>query len=490
MNQFIFSPGAWSIIVLYIFVLLVIGWFGKKARKKESLKEFYLAGNGFGFIVLVLTLYATQYSGNTLLGFTGRAHKVGFSWVMSLHFMTAIVVFYLIFAPKLYTLSKKYSFITPTDYLNQRFSNKGINIIATIIMVLGLINYLLSQFIAMGRLVEGLTDIDPFKAFVIAVVGLAIVMLIYESLGGLRAVAWTDVIQGFILFIGFGVLIALVLNKYGSMGEITQQIFNNPEISKKAMPPAPVVIRGWFSYILIVGMGAALYPQAIQRIYAAKSAKTLRRSLQVMAFFPLTTTLIALVVGIFGIIHFSTLENSDQVLSVMLSDIQNDTTVGYWLVVILFAAVLAAIMSTADSALLAISSMLTKDIYSGIINKTASEETLTKLGKKISIFVVIILIGLAILLRNEPIVKLLDKKFDMLIQLVPAFFIGIHWKRLRPYPVFFGILIGLIIAIGLSLIGHNKPFNIHAGIYGLIVNLFISIGFSLFSKDNEIREIS
>jgi len=230
-------------------------------------------------------------------------------------------------------------------------------------------------------------------------------MGIYETLGGLRAVAWTDVIQGSVLMCGFAVMLLLVCTRYGTIGIATEQIFRNadPEIVKKAMPPDWQRIREWLSYILVVGLGGALYPQAIQRIYAARSATVLRRSLTVMAFFPLTTTLVALIVGVMAIAHHPGLKGAqaDQILMVICRQVQSGSTFGYWLVVILFAAVLAAIMSTADSALLTISSIFTKDLYARFIKHQLPEEELTKIGKLISWIVIGVLVGLAILLQEN-----------------------------------------------------------------------------------------
>ncbi|NIN34276.1 MAG: hypothetical protein GTO60_03890, partial [Gammaproteobacteria bacterium] len=65
-----FDPAAWTFIGLYLFSLIAIGWAGYRARRENTLNDFYLAGSGFGLVVLFLTLYATQYSGNTLFGYT------------------------------------------------------------------------------------------------------------------------------------------------------------------------------------------------------------------------------------------------------------------------------------------------------------------------------------------------------------------------------------------------------------------------------------
>ncbi|HIN30246.1 TPA: sodium:solute symporter family protein, partial [Candidatus Poribacteria bacterium] len=344
-----FGPAALTVIFLYILSLIGIGWIGYRAREDNSMKDFYLAGRGFGFLVLLLTLYATQYSGNTLFGFTGKTYRIGFSWVMSLHFMTAIIVCYLIFAPKLYHRAKQKGFITPVDFLDDRFRSNAISLIAAFVMIVALINYALAQLMAMGRAFQGLVSINPVQAYIYGVIFLAIIMGIYETLGGLRAVAWTDVIQGLILMCGFAIMLVLVFSKYGSIGIATEQIFRNadPEIVKKAMPPDWQRVREWLSYILVVGLGGALYPQAIQRIYAARSETVLRRSLTVMAFLPLTTTLIALIVGVMAIAHHPGLKGAqaDQILMIICRQVQAGSTFGYWLVVLLFAAVLAAIMS-------------------------------------------------------------------------------------------------------------------------------------------------
>jgi len=283
----------------------------------------------------------------------------------------------------------------------------------------------------------------------------------------------------------------LIFQKFGGLGTALETIMTeNRTDTLKVMPPPASRCREWFSYIFLVGMGGALYPQAIQRIYAAGSLNSLRRSLGVMAFLPLLMSLLAVTVGIITLANFpglSTIE-SDRALMVISREIQSASQLGYWVVVFLFAALLAAIMSTADSALLSISSMITKDIYAGIINKTISEQQLTRMGKGISWIVVAIIVILAIALREKAtIVSLLDRKFDLLVQLVPAFFLGIRWQRLQTRPTLYGLLIGLTIAITLAAAGHGKLLNIHAGLWALTANAAIAIVGSLLCNQNNVN---
>ncbi len=475
-----FGIGAWIFIAIYIAFLLVIGWWGYRARRESSLQDFYLAGRGVGFVVLLLTLYATQYSGNTLLGYTGKAYDVGYSWVMSCHFMTAIVVCYLLYAPALYARARARRYITPSDYLRDRFGSPALSAVATLAMIVALGNYALGQLKAMGHALEGLSAENPATAYYVGVVGLALIMVVYESLGGLRAVAWTDVLQGSMLFVGFGVLVVLVLDKYGTLAGTTERLLSG-DLREKAIAPSAARCREWGSYIILVGIGGALYPQAIQRIYSARSAATLRRSLMVMAFLPLTTTLVAVFVGLTALAHLPPVDGaSDSVFGVLLREIQAESALGYWLVVVLFAALLAALMSTADSALLSISSMLAQDLYKPYVKPSASEQELARVGKISSWVLIVILVVLALALRDATtLMKLLDRKFDLLVQLSPGFFLGLRWRQLAAGPTLCGLVAGIVVSVSLASAGYGRVYDIHAGLYGLCVNLAIALGGSM-----------
>ena len=251
-----FGPGAWFFIGTYIASLLFFGWFGYRARRENTLRDFYIAGSGFGFFVLLLTLYATQYSGNTLFGFTGKTYRIGYAWLVSVHFMIAIVVFYLVYAPRLHRLSKERGYVTPVDYLRDRFDSNAINIIASVVMILALSNFLLAQLMAMGRAIQGLAGTNGNAAYYLGVVVLGLIMVIYGTLGGMRAVAWSDVIQGGILMSGFLVLLFMLIEQFGPLHAASDRILASGDVRliNKLQLPKPAMLREWLSYILIVGM--------------------------------------------------------------------------------------------------------------------------------------------------------------------------------------------------------------------------------------------
>ena len=471
---------------LYLLSLIVIGYIGYRKRTGENLRDFYLGGTGIGFLVLLFTLFATQYSGNTFFGATGSAYRSGWVWIQYVFIMMAVVACYLLYAPKLYPLARSKAFITPSDYLSHRFGSTPLTLIASLIMLYSLGNFLLAQMTAMGRAFEGLlgqgSSDGISSAFLWGVIGLAFIMVVYETLGGFRAVAWTDLIQGLVMLAGFSFLALLIFYKFGSIADINETLLQgSPSQRAKVLPPDIQANTTWFSYIIMFGLAGALYPQAIQRIYAAKHIDILKKSLAVMVFLPLFTTLLAVIMGIYASVLYPGLEGSesDRVFAVLLRDVQSDGMLGYWVVIILSTAILAAIMSTADSALLTMSSLITKDFFG---RGSLSENFLTKLGKTFSWLIIIVAAFIAIVLEASEsdltLIDLLDMKFDVLVQLAPAFMLGLHWKKLTSEATLWGIFAGLAMVAWVyitNLETGGKMWGFHAGVLGLAMNLLVCI---------------
>ena len=469
-NPLGFGPGALIVVAAYLLSMIAIGWWGKQRREGNSLADFYLAGRSLGLGVLFLTLYATQYSGNILFGYSGKAYRIGFEWTVSVLFMFAIIPGYLLFAPRLVAVARRRGFITPGDYITYRFGSPFLTLLSTALMVYALANYILAQLKAMGAAVEGLTDGAVPSAY--GIVALALIMVVYETLGGMRSVAWTDVIQGVVLLTGFLVLLFIVPQLGGGLNAVVQQL-SLSEAAKVQAPPLSACVT-WISYALLVGCGAAIYPQAIQRLYAGRSVRELKHSLSAMAFMPLITTLIALVCGLTGAVVLPGLQGTgtDQLLPRLCAIIMNQSLFGYWLVVVVFAAALAALMSTADSALLSISSMFTRDIYQEHLRPRSGAAELTLVGKICSWVIIALLVVIAIG-TEKTLIRLLELKFEVLIQIAPCFFLGLYWKRLSTATVVVAMVSGLALALGATLFGHARIWGLHAGVVGFVVNFGI-----------------
>ena len=459
-------------LFLYLFSLIGVGLLGYYSKKEDSLGDFYLAGRGMGGFVLFLTLYATQYSGNTMIGFSGRAYRQGFTALVTVTFMCAIIGLYFIYAPKLHDLSRKHSFITLGDFIYHRFQSIHLTIIISIISIIALGNYILTNLKAIGFIIEGATAGQV--SFVNAIIMLSLIMVIYETLGGMRSVAWTDMLQGILLLFGVIVIFYIIYKQYGGLNAISSQLqINRPDFWT---PPDWSDKRLWLSTILVVSIGVSVYPHAIQRIYSAKDSSTLRKSLQLMVFMPFVTTLFMVIVGIVGASQIEGLDrnNSEQISILLLVDLAEQIPNISWLIVMFLAAAIAAIMSTVDSALLAISSTVTQDLFRKI-KPDSSQKELLLFGKSISWVIMLVAVIMAINLP-QTIWQLFQIKLELLCQIAPAIFLGVHIKSISSKSILIGIYIGTLIALSIMIgnwIGFPipiKPFGIHAGLWGLIFN--------------------
>ena len=475
-----FGSAVVAALAAYIAVLAVLGIRARAARASESLADFYLAGRGLGGVVLLFTLYATQYSGNTLVGYPGEAYRVGFPWVMSVGFMLAIVVVYLVVAPRLRAASERHRFVTPADWLDQRFGNPALTRVTNLLMAVAIANYLLAQLMAMGHVVAGLSDgAIPYAAGVLV---LTAAILGYELLGGLRAVAWTDCLQGILLAIGlFGLLAATVFSGEG-IAEATAWVLENQPA--KGFRPDATTQATWASTILLIGFSGAVYPQAIQRIFAARSSTSLRKALSVLAFLPFLTTLPVFLVGILALPRLSGLTGvaADQVLPALLRGWAAESEWMFWMCILTVVGVVAAIMSTADSVLLTLSSMLAKDFVAPVLGRRAGaaveEARITRIGKGFSLAIMGVLVAIALTPRIS-LWGLLELKMELLVQAAPVFVLGLTWPRLSARAALAGVVCGTLLAAGLTLAGYGKVAGIHAGLLGAFLNATVAVVGSL-----------
>jgi len=242
------------------------------------------------------------------------------------------------------------------------------------------------------------------------------------------------------------------------------------------MVPTWEMCRTWMSTLLLIGFSASIYPQAIQRIYAARSVGALKRSLSLMAFMPLVTMSVVLLVGILAIPQFAELRGveADQVMPLLLREWAQQSYWVYAMAVLVITGILAAIMSTADSALLTLSSILAKDVLGTTVLRNLDEVRLTQVGKLLS-WVMMAAVALVALVPRITLWGLTELKMEILAQLSPLFLLGLTWRRFTAGPALLGIVVGMGLAMGLTLNGYGRVWGIHAGVLGAGVNYLLCV---------------
>ena len=467
-------------LAVYLVALVVIAEIARRARRDMTPGDHFLAGRELGVFVLFLTLYATAYSGNSLLGYPAEAYRRGFSWIMATGFMMSIIVVFHALVPKLRPLSVVHGFVTPGDYVQQRFGRepggRALRIAVAGLMTVTLTNFLLAQLIAMGHVTYQATGGRiPYE---VGVVGLAAMILFYEVRGGMRAVAWTDAAQGILMLVGLSALLLWLLGGSGGLGAMTRQIL---ELRPEAVQvPGARECSNWLSTIALMGLASVVYPQAIQRIYAARSGTSLKQALAIMTFMPLATTAVVTLIGLAAIPRFSHL-GSLEAETVMPRLLELWAAAGpfYTLAATLvFIGALAAIMSTADSVLLSLGSVVAEDL----LGRSRLDPGTTRLGKRISFGLIVVMVVVALAPRIT-LWRLIELKMELLIQCVPAFLLALHWNRLRAWPTCWGLMAGTALAVAGVLLGLPRIGGIHVGVLGLAVNLVLALAGSLWRRD-------
>jgi Na+/proline symporter len=229
-----------------------------------------------------------------------------------------------------------------------------------------------------------------------------------------------------------------------------------------------------------MGLASVVYPQAIQRVYAAKDGRTLQRSMALMTFMPLTTTLVVTWIGLAAIPRFAELGvvEADTVMPLLLGEWAAAGPLAMGLAVLVFLGALAAIMSTADSVLLSLGSMLAGDL----LGRSHGDPATTRLGKRIAAGVMLLMALLALVARDVTLWGLIELKMELLIQCVPAFLLALHWRGLRARPTLLGLVSGTaIVVVGVAL-GAKRIGGVHIGIIGLGVNAALAFAISRWGR--------
>ena len=462
-------------LAIYLALLIAVAEIARRARRDDSPSDHFLASRDLGAFVLFLTLYATAYSGNSLLGYPGRAYRSGFSFVMSTGFMMAIIVCFHAVVPRLRPLAVRHDFVTPGDWVRHRFvsgpddrAGRALVLAIGVLMTLALANFLLAQLKAMGHVTSLVTgELVPYE---VGVIGLAGLILFYETRGGMRAVAWTDAAQGVLMLVGLSALLFWLLRDAGGLAAVTASVAQ-ARPSAVAVPDA-AVCANWFSTLVLLGVASVVYPQALQRVYAARSGDALRRSFALMAFMPLSTTLVVTLIGIAAIARIDVASDvaSDGVMPLLLADWAAAGGLSSLAAVTVFLGALAAIMSTADSCLLSLGSLLAGDV----LGRHGSDAAATRLGKRLAAGMLLATIPIA-LSRELTLWRLIELKMELLIQCAPAFLLALHWKRLAAGPTLAGLLVGTAFGVGLTLAGVPRLFGVHVGVVGLALNVATAV---------------
>ena len=459
------------IVVLYLLVMLFIGWYSSK--KITSNTDFMVAGRRLGPFLMAGTLAATEIGGGSSLGVVQQGmqnHGISAAWyIITMGFAFVILTF---LAPKFRAATVK----TVPEYFRRRYG-KSAGLVTAIIMLLPLIGLTAGQFIASSVILSTMLGIS-YKTAVIIV---AVVVTIYSIMGGLWSVTLTDFIQVFLIIIGMIIAVPFAMRLAGGWGNVVANVPAETFNMFKGYSPM-AVISLTIMYVATFTVGQ----EAVSRYYAARDGKAAKQGSILAAIINFIYAFIPAVLGIItlALINMGKFNAEDfadvgarYALPVLAMEAMPAVICG-----LLFAGIISATMSSSDSDLLGAGSIFANDIYRAVLKPDATSEDVMKVTKIVMAIVGVVSMFIA-LFNTSSIVSLL--MFCFTLRAAGAFFpyvLGHYWTGASLAGTIASLISGSIVVVYLEKISGSVLFGVKLSqpiIPGLVVGL---VFFLVFSK--------
>ncbi len=424
----------------YVALMLGIGW--AAYRHTHDLSDYILGGRRLGRWVAALSAGASDMSGWLLLGLPGYAYAAGTEamWLV-LGLLLGTWLNWRVVARRLRHYSEVAdNALTLPAFFENRFKSQGraLRIISAIFILLFFLFYTSSGLVAGGKLFETVFGLPYVWA-----VGLGTgVIIVYTFLGGFLAVSWTDLVQGLLMA---AALLVVPLIAIGQVGGVAATVDGMQALSPALLDPftdAEGKRLGVVTIVSLMGWGLGYFgqPHILARFKAINSPREVAGARRIAVSWTALTLFGASLVGFVGIPFLETPlagADSEKVFMLLVGALFHPIVAG-----ILLAAILAAIMSTADSQLLVSSSALAEDFYKALLRRDAGQRELVWVGR----VAVVVIALVALLFALDP-----DSKVLELVAYAwagfgaafgPALILSLYWKRMNGAGALAGIIVG------------------------------------------------
>ena len=364
-----------SIFIIYLFLIILIGIMSN--RFVSSQLDFLLAGRRLGPWVTAFSERASGESAWLLLGLPGAAIAIGYGEVWAVIGITiGIISSWFLIAERLRVETEKFDSLTIPDFLEKKFNDKSglIKTISALIIGMFFTFYVSAQFHGSGKILNTIFGIEPLYGITMS----AIIIIIYTILGGLLAVAWTDLIQG-VLMIGTLVILPIVgLIELSSFNQNISELLTFNDLNRNSFfaglsgLSALSIAFGGMSW----GLGYFGQPHLLIRYMAIKSVSDIKKAKWIAAFWAIPGISGAFMVGIIAVGYFGEeffVGKDTEIAMPLLAE----TLLPAWIAGLLISGAVAAMMSTADSQLLVSTSAISEDLGLNKIISTTKSDKLT-----------------------------------------------------------------------------------------------------------------
>ena len=399
-------------VAIYMVLMLVVGFYASK--KTHTMTEFIVAGRGLPVWLCSTTIVATWFGGGTMMGSAGAAYDDGMLGVIADPFGAALALILIgFFFARIF---RRLRVLTVADYMAQRYGQVAAMAI-TIAALFSNTAWVGAMLVAFGLIFQELTG----TPLVVGIFGGAIVIFIYTAVGGLWAVALTDFLQMIIIIVGLMVLLVVVLVDVGGWSAIS------PRIPAETFHLLPRNATGetWLNYLrawTIIGLVDISAQTLIQRVLASRSERVAQNSFYLAGIGYLVFGMIPVTLGIIAAVTMPGLTDSESVIPALAIEHLHPIAIA-----IFVGALLAAIMSSADSALLACASLVANNVMPLVWRGATPKAELLVARLAIPTFgIIAIFIALKIQVVYD---LMLDANILGLAAIIVPFVLGVWWKK-------------------------------------------------------------
>lgn len=472
-----------EIIVLccYFIGMISMGLYWNKRAK--SSEDYMLGGRSMGPLVTALTLQTTAMSGFMFMGGPAEAYAMGyFAIFYAVGDAGGGLINLTVLGRRMRRLSQLLDAISPIEYLEKRYESIPVKVIACIIAVFGLACYVLAQFLATGKTLVTLFGF-PLEAGL--VIGVAVI-LFYTFVGGYFAVAFTDVIQGFIMI---GSIILVFIKMMMDLGW-----FVGLNEALAAIDPTLLsvwgkdnlyeggygVIAGAVGIYLVGYMGL---PHSVNKHMAMGSPKTAKTSVIYATIWTQLFCFIPYFLGLGGLVIFTAdpagLINGDPELVIpSLTALEFPGVVSG----LMLCAIMSAIMSTVAALMLLIATIVSIDFYKRWLRPDATDRSVVFVSKA-SIIVVAIIGVIVAILRPPGVFNLVVDTFSFMgCAFLPSYVCAVWWKKANATGSVVSMIVGAATVQVWSLGGLDVVTGCHQFFVGAVLSFLAMIIFSNFGK--------
>jgi sodium/proline symporter len=431
---------------LYFVAVLLIGWVAY--RRTATIADFVLGGRRLGSGVAALSAGASDMSGWLLLGLPGLAYASGLSslWLAG-GLLLGTWLNWRLMAARVRVFTEHYGdALTLPEYLANRFDDRRgwLRGIAAVFILLFFLIYTASGLVAGGKLFETAFGLP----YVWAVAAGTLAIILYTAIGGFLAVSWTDVLQGLLMA---AALVAVPLIAVVQLGGVSPALAGVAEVNGDLLDPfmaeagVPMTLMAAIS-LAAWGLGYFGQPHILARFQGIRSARAVAPARRIAVAWVALTLAGATLTGLVGIPLLDPPlvgDERERVFMDLVGILFHPLIAGLCL-----AAILAAVMSTADSQLLVSSAAFTEDFYRRLIRPGAGPRELVLAGR----LSVLVLAALALVLALDPEAMVLDLVSYAWAGFGAAFgpvlILSVYWRRMTWGGALAGVLAGGSTVVG------------------------------------------